>query len=139
MGRKSSASQLTPVELEIMKVLWAQGASTVQAVREKLPGPARAAYTSVQTMLNVLHRKGKVKRILKGRSFEYLPKVSKEGAASVAIRDVLDRLFGGSAEDLVMTLIKDSHITPARLAKLKALVESPAKSAAPKEKRHAND
>jgi BlaI family transcriptional regulator, penicillinase repressor len=139
MGRKPSASQLTPVELEIMKILWAQGASTVQAVREKIPGPSRPAYTSVQTMLNVLHRKGKVKRILKGRSFEYLPKVSKEGAASVAIRDVLDRLFGGSAEDLVMTLIRDRHITPGRLAELKALVEPSAKTAAPKEKRHAND
>jgi predicted transcriptional regulator len=139
MGRKPSGPQLTPVELEIMKVLWARGAATVQGVREGLPGPAKPAYTSVQTMLNVLHRKGKVRRVLKGRSFEYQPKVSREGAASATIRDVLDRLFGGSAEDLVMALIKDHHITPGRLAKLKALVEAPAETAPRKEKPHADD
>ena len=139
MGRRPSSPQLTPVELEIMQVLWVRGAATVQGVREGLPGPSKPAYTSVQTMLNVLHRKGKVRRVLKGRSFEYQPRVSKEGAASATIRDVLDRLFGGSAEDLVMTLIKDRHITPGKLAKLKSLVESPAESTPRKEKPHADN
>src|SRR5258708_34059042 len=103
MGRSPSGPQLTPVELKIMKVLWVRGAATVQGVREGLPGPSKPAYTSVQTMLNVLHRKGKVRRVLKGRSFEYQPRVSKEGAASATIRDELDRRYGGTAEQLAMS------------------------------------
>jgi BlaI family transcriptional regulator, penicillinase repressor len=66
--RKRTAKQLTPFELEIMKVLWETGAATVQSVRDRLPGHPKPAYTTVQTMLNVLHRKGKAKRALKGKS-----------------------------------------------------------------------
>jgi len=123
LGKKRARRQLTPAELEIMKVLWETGGGTVRSVREKLPGHPGPAYNTVQTLLNILHRKGKVKRTLKGKSYEYAPKVSREGAVSHAIRDLLDRLFGGSAEDLVMTLLKDRHLTPEKLEHLKQLVE----------------
>jgi BlaI family transcriptional regulator, penicillinase repressor len=123
LEKKRARHQFTPAELEIMKVLWERGGGTVQNVREKLPGHPGPAYTTVQTLLNILHRKGKVKRTLKGKSYEYAPKVSREGTASHAIRDLLDRLFGGSAEDLVMTLVKDRHLTPEKLEHLKQLVE----------------
>ena len=53
---------LTPLELEIMKVLWASGPSGVQAVRDALAPRRKLAYTTVQTMLNVLWRKGRVRR-----------------------------------------------------------------------------
>ena len=123
MRRKRAARQLTPFELEIMKVLWETGGATVQVVRDRLEGQPRPAYTTVQTMLNVLHRKGKAKRMLKGKSYVYSPAISKEGAVGHAIRDLLDRLFGGSAEDLVMTLVRDRHLTPEKLAKLKDFIE----------------
>jgi Penicillinase repressor len=57
--------QLTPLELQIMHVLWDIGPAPVQAVQERLSGE-KLAYTTVQTMLNVLHRKGRVKRTLRG-------------------------------------------------------------------------
>src|SRR5690348_18450660 len=88
MGRKRKSRQLTPLELEIMKVLWAASPATVQAVQQALPGEPRLAYTTVQTMLNVLFRKSKVKRTLRGRAFEYRPAVSREKAAGVAIREI---------------------------------------------------
>ena len=50
MGRKHKSGQLTPLELEIMKVLWDTGAANVQTVQEKLAGQTRLAYTTVQTM-----------------------------------------------------------------------------------------
>jgi BlaI family transcriptional regulator, penicillinase repressor len=112
----------TPVELEIMKVLWAGGPATVVKVQAALPGQPRLAYTTVQTMLNILHRKGKVNRALKGRAFEYSPAVSRQRAARAAVRDIIDRLFGGSAESLVISLIEQRHLTPARLAELNRLV-----------------
>ena len=59
-ARNKVKRTLTPLELEIMQVLWENGASTVTEVVPKLK--AELAYTTVQTMLMVLLRKGKVKR-----------------------------------------------------------------------------
>jgi BlaI family penicillinase repressor len=136
MGRKRKSGQLTPLELEIMKVLWASNPATVQAVQQALPGEPRLAYTTVQTMLNVLHRKGKVKRTLRGRAFEYTPAVSREKAAGVAIRDIIDRLFGGSAESLVMSLVEGRHLAPEKLARLTKLIEQHKVEEAAKEAKH---
>jgi len=123
MERKHPGRPLTPLELEIMKVLWATGPATVQSVQEKLPGEPKLAYTTVQTMLNVLHRKHKVKRSLKGRAYEYAPLVSREMAIRATLRDVITRFFGGSAESLVMSLVASRDLKPEKLAKLKRLVE----------------
>ena len=125
MSRKRSRQEFTPLELEIMNVLWQRGPANVAAVQEALPGTPRLAYTTVQTMLNILHRKGKARRTLKGRAFEYAPAVSRQRAAKTAVRDIIDRLFGGSAESLVMSLIEQRHLTPARLAELNRLVAEP--------------
>jgi predicted transcriptional regulator len=136
MDRKRVSRPLTPLELEIMKVLWETGPATVQSVQEKLPGEPKLAYTTVQTMLNVLHRKNKVKRTLKGRAYEYAPLVSREVTVRTTLRDVITRFFGGSAESLVMSLVASHDLKPEKLAKLKRLVEQ-AEGAA-KERLHGN-
>ena len=120
MPRKQS-EQLTPVELDIMQVLWETGPATVQTVQQRLP--REAAYTTVQTMLNVLHRKGKVKRTLKDRAYLYKPTVSRSQVVSQTIGDIVNRLFGGSAESLLMSMVESKHLTPAKLAKLNRLLE----------------
>jgi len=120
--RKSSELPLTPLELEIMNVLWETGAANVQAVQGQLKGRS-LAYTTVQTMLNVLHRKGHVKRTLHGKAYEYEPLLSRDTASSNAIRDMVDRLFGGSVEALLMSLVKSKELRPRNLAKLTALIE----------------
>lgn len=118
---KDSAA-LTPLELEIMQRLWALGPSGVEAVRETVKDGA-LAYTTVQTMLNVLHRKGKVTRKLEGRAFVYAPALKKTEAVAGAVRDLIDRMFGGSAENLVMGLIESKQLTPAKLRKLQEKLE----------------
>jgi len=120
MRRKYDPRRFTPLELEIMNVLWKTGPAKVHVVQKGLP--TELAYTTVQTMLNVLHRKGKVRRILKGRAFEYAPAVSRERAVGGVLRDVMDRVFGGSAESLVMSLVANRHLTPKKLAELHRLV-----------------
>jgi predicted transcriptional regulator len=122
MPSKKPSPTLTPLELEIMKVLWDLGSGNVQAVRDALPGE-KLAYTTVQTMLNVLQTKGKAKRVLKDRSYIYRPAVSRVQAQSSTIRDLIDRMFGGSAEALVMGLLDTKQITPAKLAELQKKVE----------------
>jgi predicted transcriptional regulator len=134
MARKKEADQLTPLELEIMKVLWATGPATVQTVQEALAGTRDLAYTSVQTMLNVLHRKKKVERELRDRAYVYSAVVSRDQVVSTAMRDIIDRLFGGSAESLVLSLVEAKHLTPKRLARLNALVEEQGPSRRSKER-----
>ncbi len=115
--------QLTPLELQIMKVLWRSGPGTVQTVLGGLGDGPKLAYTTVQTMLNVLHRKGHVKRALRGKAFEYQPLLSKDRASRNAVRDMVDRLFAGSVEGLLMTLVKSKELNPKNFAKLKAAID----------------
>ena len=114
--------QLTRLELQIMQVLWNNGPSTVQAVQQRLPGDP-LAYTTVQTMLNILQRKGKVKRKLLGKAYEYRPVLSRDKALREAATDMLDRMFGGSVEALLMSLVKSSQLDADKLAKVQKLIE----------------
>jgi predicted transcriptional regulator len=118
-GRDKSG--LTKLELQLMQVIWRQGASTVGAVQEGLK--QELAYTTVQTMLNILERKGKLKRQLEGRAYVYSATVTEAKASSHAVRDLIDRMFGGSSEELVMSLIKSRQIDAKRLAELTRRLE----------------
>jgi BlaI family transcriptional regulator, penicillinase repressor len=117
-----SKPPLTPLELQIMKVLWEIGPSSVQSVQQKLPGE-RLAYTTVQTMLNILQRKGKVVRKRQGKAYQYRPILSRERALRDAAADVLDRMFGGSVEALLMSLVKSKQLDRKRLDKVRQLIE----------------
>lgn len=119
--RKKSASEslaLTPLELQMMQVLWRDGASNVQHVQRQVPGDL--AYTTVQTVLNLLHKKGKVQRRLEGRAFVYCAVVSKESVLRSAVRDFVDRMFGGSSEALVMSLIETRQLDAKKIVALAA-------------------
>ena len=118
---RPKTENLTPLELEIMHVLWNEGASNVQAVQQHLE--RELAYTTVQTMLNILHRKGQVKRTLKDRAYFYSPVVSRSHVVGNHLSDLVERLFGGSAESLVMSLVETKHLTPKKLARLQKLIE----------------
>src|SRR5918998_601657 len=119
MPRKKN-EQLTPLELEIMQVLWETGPANVQTVQQRLE--RELAYTTVQTMLNVLHRKGKVKRTLKDKAYFYRPAVSRREVVGKAVGDLLEKMFGGSAEGLVMSLLETKRLTPGKPARLNQLV-----------------
>jgi predicted transcriptional regulator len=119
---RSTAGVLTPLELQIMQVLWDAGPSTVADVQAKLGSDL--AYTTVQTMLNVLLRKKKVRRTPVGRAFAYQPAISREGATQTAIDDLVSRMFGGSGEALLMALIDTRRITPEQIARASKLLNS---------------
>jgi predicted transcriptional regulator len=109
-------SQLTPLELRVMQVLWNTGPSNVQTVQKGLDGDL--AYTTVQTVLNVLQRKGHVKRMLIGRAYEYRPSQTREKTLGSAVHDLLSRMFNGSVEDLLMNLVRTQQVDKTRLAEL---------------------
>jgi len=122
--RKNAEQSLTPLELEIMNVLWETGPANVQAVQARLTA-RELAYTTVQTMLNVLYRKGKVKRRLKDRAYVYQPILSRQKAVTQAVGDMLDRFFGGSADGLVLSLVETRKLTAEKLAQIQKLLEQP--------------
>ena len=130
--RKTGTPQLTPLELEIMNVLWETGPANVQTVQAHMQG-RELAYTTVQTMLNILHRKGKVKRQLKDRAYVYRPVLSRQKAVTQAVGDMIDRFFGGSADSLVLNLVETRHLTPEKLARIQEIVANA------EEKHHGND
>ena len=134
-GSVNGSTGMTPLELKIMQVLWRLGPCQVQAVQQELEG--ELAYTTVQTMLNVLHKKSRVTRRLSGRAFEYRAAVTEEKTLGSAVTDLVDRMFGGSPEELVMSLVKSRQLDAGRLAKLAEQVD--AAKAAKKDRRRDGD
>jgi predicted transcriptional regulator len=114
--KSSNKAGLTKLELKIMQVIWKRGQCTVGAVQEELEPPL--AYTTVQTMLNILERRGKLKRELQGRAYVYSAAITEAKALGQGVRDLVDRMFGGSSEALVMSLLKNGDIDARKLAEL---------------------
>jgi BlaI family penicillinase repressor len=107
-----------------MRVLWDGGAGNVQKVLQGLTGEPQLAYTTVQTTLNVLQRKGRVKRKLLGRAYEYSAIVSQEAADSHAIKDVLQKVFRGSVDDLLLSLVRSKELNAQKLADLQSKLQA---------------
>jgi BlaI family penicillinase repressor len=114
--KRSDKTGLTKLELEVMQAIWRLGSGSVGAVQAELE--RTLAYTTVQTMLNILERKGKLRRELQGRAYVYSAKVTEAKALGQGVSDLIDRMFGGSSEELVMSLLKNRQIDAKRLAKL---------------------
>ena len=132
MPKRKTEPPLTPLELEIMNVLWETGPANVQTVQANFKS-RELAYTTVQTMLNILHRKGRVTRQLKERAYIYKPVLSRQKAVTQAVGEMLDRFFGGSADSLVLNLVETRQLTTEKLAEIQQLLERP------KEDGHGND
>ena len=126
--RKKNSDSLTPLELSLMQVLWREGPCSVQAVQAGLQSDL--AFTTVQTVLNVLHQKGRVQRTLKGRAYEYRAAESKDSVLGQAVGDMVRRMFGGSPEELVMSLVKSRQIDSATLSRLSRELEDSEKGGA---------
>lgn len=117
MRKKRSVEQIPPMELAILHVLWEVGPSTVQQVQERLEG--EPAYTTVQTIMNTMEKKGRTKRTLKGKAFVYRASVNQDMAEGGVVRDMVERVFKGSVEGLLMNLVKTKQLDEKTLERLK--------------------
>ena len=120
---KATADPLTPQELEIMKVVWRTGPSTVRHVYEDLLERRRIAYTSVMTMMNVLERKGHLRKAAQDRAFVYEPTAPKKHVLSSMVGEFVDRVFNGSASPLLQHLIEDERLTSQDLREIQRLLK----------------
>ena len=108
----------TPRELEILKVLWEEGPSSVRAVFERLSVGKELAYNTVQTLLRLMEDKGLVRHTVEGRTFVYQARFTRDQSA---VR-FLERVFDGAAEELVQSLLRSERIAPEELERLHALI-----------------
>jgi BlaI family penicillinase repressor len=116
-------STLTPQELEIMKLVWQRGAATVRDVYEALLGRRKIAYTTVMTMMKILETKGYLKKRRQDRAFLYRPAHPQNQIIGSMIREFVDRVFNGSAEPLLVHLVKSRHLGEKDLQKIVRMVE----------------
>lgn len=93
-----------PLELECLKALWGLGEGRVKDVRQVMIGDRKLAYTTVMTVLDRLEKRGGVARRKNGRSFVYIPKVSKEAMRRHAVKELVDGFFDGSPDELARFL-----------------------------------
>jgi predicted transcriptional regulator len=106
-------------ELEILKVLWEQGPSSVRTVHRHLRPDDDLAYNTVQTLLRIMEeKKGLVKHHVEGRTFIYTPCYSRDESAA----RFLDRVFDGAADQLVLSLLRSERIPDEELDRLHAMI-----------------
>ena len=117
---------LTEQELEIMKVVWEFRTATVRDVYETLLRRRKIAYTTVMTMMNILEEKGYLRKRAEEKAYVYRPSRSKARVVKAMVEDFVRRVFNGSAEPLLVQLVKDRHLSRQDLEKIaRAIKESP--------------
>src|SRR5205809_6470932 len=114
---------LTSQELEIMKVVWRSGASTVRAVYEDLLERRKIAYTTVMTMMNILEQKGYLKKTQKDRAYVYQATRPQKQVIRGMVREFVDRVFNGSAEPVLLHLVEDRRRSKSDLEEIRRMIE----------------
>ncbi len=129
MKEPENPDRLTDLELEIMQVIWARPEETL-TVREVCDDlnqrdDKSLAYTTVQTMLGILCRKGALKsKPGPRRAHLYQARMSRSQARSSMTRDLVDRLFGGESKPLFAALLSDEMISKSELKNLRDLIDA---------------
>jgi BlaI family penicillinase repressor len=114
---------LTPQELEIMKLVWQREDATVRDIYEAVLRHRKIAYTTVMTMMRILETKGYLKKRCQDRAFVYRPAHPKNQVIGSMIREFMDRVFNGSAEPLLVHLVKTRRIREKDLQKIARMIE----------------
>ena len=116
----------TDAELAILRVLWARGPSTVRQIAEVMAEAGReTGYTTVLKLLQIMTEKGIVVRDESARTHIYAPASTQDQTQRQMVTDLLDRVFDGSAAQLVMQALAAKKTTPEELAEIRKLLNKP--------------
>jgi predicted transcriptional regulator len=108
----------TARELEILKVLWEEGPSSVRAVHRRLIEREDLAYNTIQTLLRIMEEKNLVSHHVEGRTFVYTPRYSRD---ENTVR-FLDRVFDGAASQMVLSLLRSERVSREELDKMHTMI-----------------
>jgi predicted transcriptional regulator len=115
---RTPSRTLTEQELEIMKVVWGLERATVRDVYEALRERRKIAYTTVMTMMNILETKKYLKKQARDRAYVYQATRPRREVIKAMVREFVDRVFNGSAEPLLVHLVKDRRLSQKDLEKI---------------------
>jgi predicted transcriptional regulator len=120
---KHNQPRPTDAELEILRVLWQRGPSTVRDVYEDLKEDKPVGYTTVLKFMQIMAEKGLVRRDEGQRAHLYEAMVPKESTQRQLVCDLLDRAFGGSASELVMQALSAKRATASEIDRIRQMLD----------------
>ncbi len=121
---RPKSGTLTGQELEIMKVIWPLGQATVRDVYDDLKRRRTIAYTTVQTMMNILEAKGHLRKEPAEKAQLYVPVRRQQQVVRSLVREFVDRVFDGSARPLLVHLLKEKGLTERERRQLQQLLDT---------------
>ena len=113
----------TDAELEILRVLWERGPSTVRQVHESLAAARDTGYTTTLKLMQIMAEKGLVTRDESARTHIYATRASQESTQRQLVSDLVQRAFGGSAAELVMRALATHKTSTDDLQEIKRLID----------------
>ena len=120
---RPAAKELTERELEVMHVVWERGVATVADVRDALAAAGLdRAYTTVATLVRILADKGFLDQTNDERPFSYKASRSYQDVSKKLLRELIDRVFHGSREQLLVRLLEHKSLTKAERALLQNIL-----------------
>ncbi len=105
-----------------MKIVWKTGPATVREVYETLRERRRVAYTTVLTMMNILEAKGYLTKDREERAHVYRPARAEQTVVRSMVREFVDRVFNGSAQPLLLHLVRDRRLSESEVEELVRMV-----------------
>jgi BlaI family penicillinase repressor len=114
---------LTHQELEIMKIVWQRGNSTVREVYEELLRGRKIAYTTVMTMMGTLEKKGRLRKSEQGRAYVYTPVEPETKVVGSMVQEFVKRVFNGSAKPLLVHLVESMDADGEQLEEIRSLLK----------------
>jgi BlaI family transcriptional regulator, penicillinase repressor len=121
MARRKTTGP-TDRELAILGVLWEKGPSTVRDVHEGLHQDVETGYTTTLKLMQIMVEKGLLVRENDDRRHIYRPALSEERTQKQLVQDLLDRVFAGSAEKLVMRALSARKVSPTELKRIREML-----------------
>ena len=112
---------LTRREMDVMSILWETGSATVAEATERIEDDL--AYNTVLTILRILENKGFVGRRQEGRAHRYHPLVERAEAGRSIVARLRDKVFSGSAEQLMTHLVSEEQLSPDAVRRLRKLLD----------------
>lgn len=118
------ARELTERELEVMHVFWSVGEASASEARDRLAASGvDRAYTTIATLVRILHEKGYLRQVNAERPFRYRPVRSYEDVSASLLGDLIQRVFRGSREQLFVSLVKQRGLTERERALLEDILK----------------
>jgi BlaI family transcriptional regulator, penicillinase repressor len=123
MKQHGTLPRPTEGELELLRILWERGPSTVRDVHQEISAKRAVGYTSVLKLLQIMTEKGLVEREESGKAHVYRPAATQNETQDQLLRDISARLFAGSAAQLAMHALALEPVNDQELDALRRLIE----------------